>query len=64
MTVEVTEGDILMDTPRTDSWRELKMWEADRQKRTLRVQAVRSDTQVTITSSVFVPESVLSFTIS
>ena len=53
-----------MDAPHTDSWRELKMWAADRQKWRLRVQTVISDTQVIITSSVFVPESVLSFTIS
>ena len=59
-----SEGDILMDAPHTDSWRELKMWAADRQKWRLRVQAVRCDKKVTITSSVFVPESVLSFTIS
>jgi len=59
-----SEGDILMDAPHTDSWRELKMWAADRQKWRLRVQAVRCDQKVTITSSVFVPESVLSFTIS
>lgn len=49
---------------RTDSWRELKMWAADRQKWQMRVQAVRSDAKVAITPSVFVPESVLSFTIN
>ena len=59
-----SEGDILMDAPRTDSWCELKMWAADRQKWRMRVQSVRSDAKVSITSSVFVPESVLSFTIS
>ena len=61
-----SEGDILMDAPHTDSWRELKMWVVDRQKWRwrLRVQAVHSDKKVTIASSVLVPESVLSFTIS
>ena len=53
-----------MDVPHTDSRRELKMWGADRKKRRLRVQAVLSNEKVTIASSVFVPESVLSFTIS
>ena len=42
------------------------MWAADTSSRKwrLKVQVVRSDRRVTIESSVFVPESVLSFTIS
>ena len=42
------------------------MWAADTSRREwrLKVQVVRSDKRVTIDSSVFVPESVLSFTIS
>ena len=27
-----SEGDILMDASKTDSWREMKLWEADRDK--------------------------------
>ena len=55
-----------MDAPHTESWRELKMWVADmhRKKWRMRVQAVLSDRRVTVKSRVFVPESVLSFTIS
>lgn len=41
-----------MDAPRTDSWRELKMWAADRQKWQMRVQAVRSDAKVAITGAI------------
>ena len=56
-----------MDTPHTDSWRDEgaeDMVGGQTKVVTEGSQAVRNDTQVTITSSVFVPESVLSFTIS
>ena len=55
-----SEGDILMDAPHT----ELEMWSADRKKWRPRVRSVRSDPKVTVTSSVFVSESVLSLTVS
>ena len=58
------EGDIMMDAPKTDSWRELKMWAADRDKWRKRVQSVRWESGVQITTKVFVPEAVVSFTIS
>ena len=58
------EGDILMDAPKTGSWRELRMWAADRDKWRKRVQSVRWESGVQIKTKVFVPEAVVSFTIS
>ena len=59
------EGDIMMDAPKTDSWREMKMWAADRDKWRKRVQSVRwGPGGVQIKTKVFVPEVVVPFTIS
>ena len=58
------DGDILSDAPRTDSWAELKMWGADREKWRTRVRETRSKVGVTVTGSVFVPESSFAFTVS
>ena len=59
-----SEGDILMDAPKTDSWRELKLWAADRDKWRARVQSVRWGSGVQIKTKVFVPEWVVPFTVS
>ena len=58
------DGDILSDAPRTESWAELKMWAADREKWRTRVRETRSKVGVTVTGSVFVPESSFAFTMS
>ena len=58
------EGDIMMDAPKTDSWRELKMCAVDRDKWRNWVQSVRWESGVQIKTKVFVPEMVVSFTIS
>ena len=58
-----SEGDILMDAPKTDSWRELKLWEVDRDKWRTRVQSLRWGSGVKIKTKVFVPEMVVPFTI-
>ena len=59
-----SEGDIMMDAPKTDSWRELRLWAADRDKWRARVQSIRWGSGVHIKTKVFVPESVVSFTVS
>ena len=58
------KGDILMDAPKTGSWRELRLWAADRDKWRKRVQSVRWESGVQIKTKVFVPEAVVPFTIS
>ena len=59
-----SEGDILMDAPKTDSWREMKLWATDRDKWRSRVQSVRWGSGVQIKTKVFVPEWVVPFTVS
>ena len=58
------EGDLLMDSPTTKPWKELRMWSKDRMKWRARAQTIRSGTRVTITKAVFVPEVEFPFTIS
>ena len=59
-----SEGDIMMDAPATDSWRELRLWATDRDKWRVRVQSVRWGSGVHINTKVFVSESVVPFTVS
>ena len=59
-----SEGDILMDAPKTESWRELELWVTDRDKWRARVQSVRWGSGVQIKTKVFVPEWVVPFTVS
>ena len=59
-----SEGDLLMDAPRTSSWLELKQWVKDRKKWRMRAQAIRAGTRVTIKKAVFVPEMEFPFSIS
>ena len=59
-----SEGNIMMDAPKTDSWREMKIWEADRDKWRARVQSLRWGSGVHIQTKVFVPEWVVPFTVS
>ena len=59
-----SEGDIMMDAPETDSWRELRLWTADGDKSRTRVQSIRWGSGVHVKTKVFVPESIVSFTVS
>ena len=59
-----SEGDLLMDAPKTTSWLELQQWAKDRKKWRMRAQAIRAGTRVTIKKAVFVPEMEFPFSIS
>ena len=59
-----SEGDLLMDAPKTTSWLELKQWAKDRKKWRMRAQAIRAGSRVTIKKAVFVPEMEFPFSIS
>ena len=58
------EVDIMMDVSKTDSCRELKMRTVDRDKWRKWVQSVGWESGVQIKTKVFVPEAVVTFTIS
>ena len=60
-----SEGDILIDGPKTQSWEELRALTSDRKKWRRRVHSVRlgSNTSVSL-QALFVPEQEFSFTVS
>ena len=43
-----TEGDMLMDSPKVESWEELRQWANDREKWRVRVRALRAPRLVSI----------------
>ena len=60
-----SEGDILTDTPNTQSWDELRAWARDRKKWRTRVHSVRLGSRTTVSlQALFVPEQEFSFTVS
>ena len=62
---ERSEGDILSDAPKTESWDELKAWAQDRKKWRMRVHRVRLGNRTTVSlQALFVPEQDFTFTIS
>ena len=60
-----SEGDILTDAPKTQSWEELRAWAKDRKKWRTRVHSVRLGSRTTVSlQALFVPEQEFSFTVS
>ncbi len=59
-----SEGDLLMDDPKTANWLEPRQWTKDRKKWRTRTHTIRAGTRVTIKRAVLVPEMEFPFSIS
>ena len=60
-----SEGDILSDAPKTESWAELKAWAQDKKKWRMRVYGVRLGNRTSVSlQALFVPEQEFTFTVS
>ena len=60
-----SDGDILTDAPKTQSWEELRAWAQDRKKWRIRVHSVRLGSKTTVSlQALFVPEQEFNFTVS
>ena len=60
-----SDGDILTETPKTQSWEELRTWAQDRKKWRIRVHSVRLGSKTTVSlQDLFVPEQEFNFTVS